>query len=124
MDIPINATVQCTDGPGGRITRIVLNPVSKKVTDVVVHEPGLFGGDVIVPVEFIVESAQETVRLRLSRDKLAGMQSFLTTQYRLPSDHFLGTEPWSAYPQGGIYWSPFVEYVVDRTCSHRSTVGC
>ena len=93
MDIPINATVQCTDGPGGRITRIVLNPVSKKVTDVVVHEPGLFGGDVIVPVEFIVESAQETVRLRLSRDKLAGMQSFLTTRIVYPATTFWGLSP-------------------------------
>src|SRR5258706_10518008 len=108
MDIPINAIVQCTDGPGGRITHIVLNPVTKKVTDVVVHQPGLLGGDVIVPVEFIVESTPETVRLRLSRNKLADMQSFTAAEYLPPNPDFLAGDPWMVYPAGSVLWQPYL----------------
>jgi hypothetical protein len=103
MDIRIGAAVQCTDGPGGHITSIILNPITQHVTDVVVHEPGFLGSDVIVPVTQIEQATAHTLQMRLSRHDLAGRQSFLTTQYLPPSDDFLRTAPWSAYPYGGIY---------------------
>jgi hypothetical protein len=109
MDIRIHAAVQCTDGLGGHVKCIVLNPLTRHVTDVVVHEPGLLGNDVIVPVAQIEQVAPDTLRLRLSRHELAGMQSFLRALYQIPSDDFLDTTPWSSYPYGDIYWSPFVE---------------
>ena len=114
MDIRINAAVQCTDGPGGHVKCIILNPITQHVTDVVVHEPGLLGSEVIVPVALIEQATPNTLRLRLSRDELAGMQSFLTTRYRTPSDDFLGSEPWSAYPYSSIYWSPYLEMQAEQ----------
>ena len=114
MDIRIGAAVQCTDGPGGHIASIILNPITQHVTDVVVHEPGFLGSDVIVPVMLIEQQTPDTLRLRISRNELAGMQGFLTTHYLLPSDNFLGTAPWSAYPYGGIYWSPYLEMEAEQ----------
>src|SRR5689334_20251911 len=84
MDMPINAAVQCTDGPGGHMTHIILNPVSRTITDLVVREPWLLGGEVVVPVRYIINSTPETVCLRLARRDLAGMQSFLRTLFISP----------------------------------------
>ncbi len=108
MDIPINAAVQCTDGPGGHITHIVLNPVSRKVTDVVVREPWLLGSEMVVPVGFIVKSTPETIYLRLARRDLAGMQSFIRTQFIAPSDDFPAhNRPWVDHPPTGAMLSPY-----------------
>jgi hypothetical protein len=114
MDIRIGAAVQCTDGPGGHITSIILNPITQHVTDVVVHEPGFLGSDVIVPVALMEQATPDTLRLHRSRNELAGMPGFLTTRYLLPSDDFLETPPWSAYPYGGIYWSPYLEMEAEQ----------
>jgi hypothetical protein len=109
MDIRIGAAVHCTDGPGGQITSIILNPITERVTDVVVHEPGFLGGDVIVPVAQFEQATPDRLQMRLSRDELAGMPGFLTNRYLLPSDAFLETTLSGAYPHGGLYWSPYIE---------------
>jgi hypothetical protein len=108
MDIPINAAVQCSDGPGGHMTHIVLNPVSRKVTDLVVREPWLLGGEVVVPIRFIVKSTPEAVYLRLTRRDLAGMQSFIRTQFISPSEDFLPRDhAWIDRPPTGAMLSPY-----------------
>ena len=114
MDIRIGAAVQCTDGSGGHIARIILNPITQHITEVVVREPGFLGSDVIVPVRLIEPATPDTLQLRLSRNELAGMPGFLTTHYLLPSDNFLGTAPWSTYPYGGVYWSPYLEMEAEQ----------
>jgi|GEM_PF-4607064 len=44
-DIPINAKVECTDGPVGRSTNVVINPVTRKVTHIAVKGKHLSGND-------------------------------------------------------------------------------
>jgi hypothetical protein len=122
MDIRIDATVQCTDGPGGQVACIVLNPITQHVTDVVVHEPGFLGGDVLVPIALVEQSTPDTLLLRLSRNELARMQSFLALHYREPSDDFLETEPWKVYPRGGIYWAPDLQTVAEQPTLTYETI--
>lgn len=108
MDIPIHAAVQCSDGPGGHVTHIVLNPVARKVTDVVVRELGLLGAEVIVAVEFIVESTPETIYLCLGRHDLAGMPSFIRTRFISPGDEFPDHyQVYADYPLNGAMLSPY-----------------
>jgi hypothetical protein len=42
-DIPIKAKVECNDGPCGQSTNVIVNPVSHKVTHLVVHDKSLPG---------------------------------------------------------------------------------
>jgi len=89
MDLPINAAIACTDGPCGHSTAIILNPVSDQVTHLVVHEPGLFDTERMVPVEFVTESTPELIRLRCTKDELVHMPPFVTTNYLPPPPSFL-----------------------------------
>jgi len=108
MDIPIDAAVQCSDGPGGHTTHIVLNPVSRKITDLVVREPWLLGGEVVVPVRFIIKSTPETIYLRLARRDLAGMQSFIRTQFISPGEELTPHDrAWIDHPPVGAMLSPY-----------------
>ena len=81
MDLPINATIACTDGPAGHSTAIILNPVSNEITHLVVRESGLLGIARMTSIEFVTESTPELIRLRCTRDELAQMPPFVTTSY-------------------------------------------
>ncbi len=37
-NIPINAKVECTDGPAGEETNIIINPTTRQVTHIVVQD--------------------------------------------------------------------------------------
>ena len=102
MDIPINATVECVDGLGGRSTAIILNPISDQITHLVVREPGLLGIERLVPVDLVEESTPQLVRLRCTTDELATMQTFISTEF-IPVPP--GFEPYSV--AGTMLW-PYV----------------
>jgi hypothetical protein len=81
MDLPINATIECADGRYGHSMAIILNQVSDQVTHLVVREPGLLGIERMTPVELVTESTPELIRLRCTKDELAQMPLFITTNY-------------------------------------------
>ena len=93
MDLTLNAAVRCTDGDGGRLTGIILNPLTKVVTDIVVRGPGLLGAERVVPVELVAVTAPEVVTLGLSRAGLSRMQRFFTHEFVPLSD---------AHPYGAL----------------------
>lgn len=85
MDLPINAEVSCSDGPCGRSTRVILNPVTDQVTHLVVSERGFAHTEFLVPLELLVESSPTTIRLRCSGEELREMERFIEVEY-LPGE--------------------------------------
>jgi hypothetical protein len=102
MDIPINVTVECIDGTGGRSTAIILNPTNDQITDLVVREPGLLGIERLVPVELVEERTPQLIRLRCTTDELATMQAFISTEF-VPVPPGFGPYP----GEGAVMW-PYV----------------
>ena len=81
-EIPINAKVECTDGPCGHSTDLIVNPVQRRITHVVVKDETLPGSsDRLVPVEHVADASSNLIRLGCSRAEVAEMQPFTTTQY-------------------------------------------
>ena len=82
--LPIDARVHGTDGELGRLTDVIINPARRTLTHVVVAEDDLAGREFLVPVEHIVQTDRETVRLDCSRDDLRRFQEFYATRYVSP----------------------------------------
>jgi sporulation protein YlmC with PRC-barrel domain len=80
MEIPIKATVQCTDGPGGEATHVVVNPAAKRVTRLVVKETRAPHVERVVPFKFVEEGATTEIRLRCSRQEMSKMKPFERTE--------------------------------------------
>ncbi len=114
MDLSINATIECADGPCGHSMAIILNPVKDQVTHLVVREPGLLGVERMVPVEFVTESTPERICLRCTTDELAAMPPFMTTSYLPASPHFV-----SSYGAGVMLW-PYVGMQVGTGIDHEN----
>src|SRR5262245_56427353 len=80
-ELPIDAKVFCTDGEVGRLTDVVVDPVRRRVTHLVVREEALTAREFLVPSERVAESSRAEVRLGCTRDELVGFPEFTQTRY-------------------------------------------
>ena len=81
IDIPIDVEVKCCGRNCGRSTRIVLNPVTKEITHLVVKQRVFPHTERLVPVELLVESTPRMIRLRCDAPDLDTMDEFIETEF-------------------------------------------
>jgi len=102
MEISINAKVFCTDGEVGHVTCVLINPVTKEVTHLIVKKRGLLGQERMVPVDTIIDSFPEKISLRLDQAEFQKMENFIEIKY------ISGDDPFDAYLPEQYYLHPFV----------------
>ncbi len=98
MDIAVDAEVHCADGFCGRSTYVVLDPISEKVTHIVVAREIFPHTDHLVSTDLIVESTPQRIVLRCTRDELAKMESFIETEFLLSSKGAFQADPIMMWP--------------------------
>lgn len=102
-DIPLKANVQCSDGACGKTTNVVLNPVTHQVTHIVLEDKSLPGYSTrIVSVDNVASLTQQQITLSCSKDDVAKMRVFVTTNYIQESPSG------KAYTTGDAYTYPYV----------------
>ena len=80
-DVPINAKVECTDGALGKTTNVIINPVTRKVTHIVVKDKHLPRSDTrLVPFSNVSDMTHERITLNCGKDEVAGMPPFIQGQ--------------------------------------------
>src|SRR5262245_64418184 len=58
--LEIGSTVNCTDGPFGKLADIVIDPTKRRVTHLVVDSGGDHGKSKLVPIELVDTDAGES----------------------------------------------------------------
>ena len=81
MDIPMNAEVHCADGTCGRSTLVIVNPVNEQVTHVVVREERFPHTEYLVPLDLVIESTPDMIRLRCTKQDLVTLEPFTEIEY-------------------------------------------
>jgi sporulation protein YlmC with PRC-barrel domain len=92
MDIPVNAEVACVDGVCGQSTYVILNPISRRVTHVVVKEKKGLHAQHLVPIDLVADTTRDLIRLRCTTDELAKIELFTETEYvqeRIPDVDYM-----------------------------------
>jgi sporulation protein YlmC with PRC-barrel domain len=92
MDVSVNADVQCADGLCGRSTYIIVDPVRKEMTHVVVREKTFPHAELLVPLDLVVESTHDLIRLRCTRDELLMQEPFTEFEFVERDPSYLGDE--------------------------------
>jgi sporulation protein YlmC with PRC-barrel domain len=107
MDIPVDAHVECADGPGGRSTHVILDPRRRTVTHLVVEEKAWPHVARLVPLELVVRSDPHTIWLRCPRAELAALDNFLEAAF-MPADPSAdeGVDL-GGYPAGSLFLWPY-----------------
>jgi sporulation protein YlmC with PRC-barrel domain len=81
-DIKIKSKVECSDGPCGKITHLVADPGSGKLTHVVVKDKNLPNSpDRLVPVGMVGDSTGGVIKLNCTRKELVRMPPYTTIHY-------------------------------------------
>ncbi|MGE5286697.1 MAG: hypothetical protein ACM3ML_05735 [Micromonosporaceae bacterium] len=76
----IGADASCTDGVCGKVSRVVIDPVARAVTHLVVEPTGRQGLGRLVPLDLVDATAGE-IRLRCSRAEFEKLDSAEETQF-------------------------------------------
>lgn len=106
MQFKQGVSVYTADGHDvGRVDRVVIDPLTKVVTDIVVQKGFLFTEDKVVPISLVASASNDRVSLRSDIDDLDKLPSFEETYYLPLTEAEAGA---AAYPVG--YAPPFYMY--------------
>jgi hypothetical protein len=81
MKIPLRARVQCTDGLDGRVAQVIVSPITKEITHVVVEEAKPPHIERLVPVRVIVATAHKLIHLNCSRQELSELTPLIEAEF-------------------------------------------
>lgn len=96
----IGAETSCSDGPIGKVCRVIVDPVAEKVTHLVIEPEHRRDPERLVPLD-LVDSAAATIRLNCSRAEFAKLQPAQENQF-IPAT--TGYEGYGYGPGQVGYW--------------------
>lgn len=81
INIPVGAGVECVDGVCGMSTHVIINPVKKKVTHLVVKQKEFPHVERMVPVEWVTQTTSNLIQLECTKEKFGHQKAFTETEY-------------------------------------------
>ncbi len=97
-EFTIGSDVSCSDGACGELTRVVVDPVAKALTHLVVEPKHRQGKGRLVPVD-LVDSAGDEIRLRCTTAEFGALEHAEETQF-LPG----ASGQWAYRPEQMLSW--------------------
>jgi hypothetical protein len=83
MTFPMRAKVECMDGPDGELTAVIIDPAERRVTSLVVRHRNV---QRLVPVAYVANSSEHTIRLHCSDSEMQAMEQFSERRF-VRSEH-------------------------------------
>ncbi|MCB9419882.1 MAG: hypothetical protein H6667_08765 [Ardenticatenaceae bacterium] len=111
MDIPLDVEVFCSDGSCGRSTAVIVNPVSREITHVVVATQEMLHSEYLVPVELIEGGETDSILLSCRRNTLATMEPFHKVKFVRLSDLEEGDRPPAKIPEAHLSYAWLWPYI-------------
>jgi uncharacterized membrane protein/sporulation protein YlmC with PRC-barrel domain len=110
IDLPTKAEVHCSDGAVGRSTYVIGNPINHQLTHLVVKSEWPPFHEVLVPVDQVVETTPDLIRLKCTRNDLSMMEPFEYEEYiRTEMPDYLSWPyvlPMGFYPEAEVKYIP------------------
>ena len=73
-EFAMGATASCVDGPGGKVSRVIIDPATKTVTHLVIEPKHRAGAGRLVPLD-LVDSAADGIRLRCTVEEFGRLEA-------------------------------------------------
>jgi sporulation protein YlmC with PRC-barrel domain len=106
----IGAKVSCSSGPCGKLTRVIIDPIQRKLTHIVV-EPSHGGLGRLVPLDLVESNTSEQVDLACTLQEFDQLDPSQDTDY-FPTDDYYGSYYGGyargyGYPSRNAYFWPY-----------------
>ena len=85
-DIPIKAEVRCDDGVAGTSEAVIVDPLKREITHLVLRERRFPHTERLVPVDLIARTTEEEVHLRCSTAEVKKLASFVEAEFIVAPD--------------------------------------
>jgi uncharacterized membrane protein len=80
--IPLDAKIECTDGSGGDMVSVIVDPASHAITHIVVLDPSYTDPEErLVPLDKVVDTTHDRIHLNCTRAELSEMPKFIQKHY-------------------------------------------
>ena len=100
-EFTIGSEVSCSDGVCGELRRVVVDPVARELTHLVVEPEHPRGTGRLVPIDLVDSATGEEIRLRCAMSEFSALEDAEET-------HFLpGTSGRSGYGEGQVFSWPY-----------------
>lgn len=107
MQFKEDATVYTAEGERvGQVDRVIIDPVSKEVTHLVVRKGFFFTEDRVLPVDLVASTSEDRVRLRRQAGDLEDLPYFEVEQYVNLDQEEIARAAYPADFASPLYWYP------------------
>ncbi len=105
LNFDIGARAHCHDGLCGKLVRLVVNPATEVVTDLIIEKGFLQKHDRVIPISAVQSTADGEIRLAMESQSLNDFPEFRRVEFRVPR---LGWDSSRHKPEHARYWmSPY-----------------
>ncbi len=84
----IGSAVYCQDGRCGTLVKVVMDPHTRRVTDLIVEKGFLQKKDRVIPVSAVAEADEERILLNVTSKELAHFPEYREYEFRTPAPDF------------------------------------
>ena len=78
-EFAMGATASCVDGPGGKLSRVIIDPATETVTHLVIQPKHWLGVGRLVPLD-LVDTTTGDIRLRCTVEEFGGLEPAQETE--------------------------------------------
>src|SRR5580704_16733637 len=81
-EFAMGATASCADGPGGKVSRVIIDPATETVTHLVIQPKHRLGVGRLVPLDLVdlVDTTAGDIRLRCTVEEFGGLEAAQETE--------------------------------------------
>jgi osmotically-inducible protein OsmY len=97
FDLNIGAKVHCQDGEGGRLTKVVLDPQTSQVSDLIVEKGFLFKKDRVIPIAAVRQATAQDIYLSILSQDLEQYPEYKVIELEEPDHTLRSTSTGTAY---------------------------
>ena len=119
LDFDIGVAVRCEGETCGRLHKVVVDPHSRRVTDLIVERGFLNRTDLVVPINVVADAGDEGVSLTIDTQELEEYPQYHEEELRKPAFGWgpgqrynadntrCWAEPWRGPTGGRLQWCRF-----------------
>jgi hypothetical protein len=100
----IGSEVACSDGPCGELRFVVVDPLARALTHLVVEPPHRVGAGRLVPIELVSDASEDQIQLSCTRDEFDALAQAEDTQFLpgMSGDYGYGAGQFFTLPYFGL----------------------
>jgi len=114
LDLTIGAQVQCTDKQCGKLVKVVVDPSTQQVSDLILEQGLLFKTARVVPVSAVEKATPGEVYLGIPSDELDNCAEYREIELHEPAPDVQRPAPAIDLMSGGVSPTPIVPMIRKR----------